>query len=174
MEIKLFDNGPEFIYVKSSILLYFILKITLSVDHILIPMEPHLIFINLVLKKFKYWYGGINFFNKKFCLNFENYEDNLKFNLILIKWISFSFRDPRFPSFFQKIFYSTWFYFVLKNKLSTYLNLKYCRKKKTISNLFKTVPNQKKKKFLMNKILIFLKIFFFCILNLKILTLGPF
>lgn len=108
-------------------------------------MEPHLIFINLVLKKFKYWYGGINFFNKKFCLNFENYEDNLKFNLILIKWISFSFRDPRFPSFFQKIFYSTWFYFVLKNKLSTYLNLKYCRKKKTISNLFKTVPNQKKK-----------------------------
>ena len=133
----------------------------------------HLIFLSQILKKFKYWYGGINFFNKKFCLKFEKFGRDLKHKLFSIKWISFFITDTTFPSFFQKTIYSTWFYFVLKNNLSTCLSLKYCQKNNTISNLFKNVFIRKKK-ISIDQQIDFFRNFFFCVLNLKILAHNPF
>ena len=106
-------------------------------------MQIQFNFILGVLNIFNFWYGRINFFNKKVGSELNYFENNFKINLFLIKWKFFFGDTKNLPFSFEKTLFFNLTNSVQRKKKFKCLNLIKCAKNLTIFNEFKNISNEK-------------------------------
>jgi exoribonuclease R len=107
-------------------------------------MKFQFTFILSVLNIFIFWYGRINFFNKKVGSELNNFENNFKINLFFIKWKFFFCKNKNLPFFSEKTLFYNLSNSVPRKKKFKCPKLINCAKNLTLFNEFNNFSNEKK------------------------------